>query len=398
MLDLSLPFLENETENGLFGILIINVTSKKRFKILSRNMSKKEPSKKDNEPEANVNLLTKDLQVRTFQPAEELKLIPGETSFTIITRVEDCKGHPNQFGQIQITNIRLIWYIPKAININASIGFRSLVSYNVSDAVQPGTGQTEVLYIRCKELGKTFEFIFSVSKSKQSLFRFFDLAVKNYTSSPLLREQKLRSSLIKDGSVALLAGEQVMKKVDGIANFSGDVAKTGTVIVTNYRFIWYSEIVSNFNVSIPLILIPSLHASKSRRYGKCIYIKINSAGINFMYGFTLQPEEALVEFVNHLEKIRAAAHRIPLLTPPLSMVNVEQVVPPAHVEEDLEFQDADPSLLYLPCDVDESDIKTQPIVFEPTLGLAIEALPSGDSLSERWNAASNTQLVDVDEL
>ncbi|OHT03363.1 Bardet-Biedl syndrome 5 protein like protein [Tritrichomonas foetus] len=339
----------------------------------------------------------KDIQVRTFQPPEDLRLIPGEVMYTIITRVEDCKAHPGQFGQIQITNIRIIWFIPKAVNLNVSIGYKSLINYTISETVQPGVGPCEILFIKCKEMNRTFEFIFSVARSKQSMFRFFEVALKNYDSSPLLREQKLRSSLIKDNNLILLSGEQVMKKVDGVANFSGDVAKVGTAIVTNYRFVWYSEIVSNFNVSIPLILLPELRASRSRRYGRCLYLKINSGGVNYMYGFTLQPEDALIEFSNELETIRSAAARMPLLTPPLTITKVEQAVPPALVEEDLELQDADPSLLYLPCDVIEEG-KSSNIVFDKTLGLAIEALPSGDTLAERWNEASNTPLVDVDEL
>ena len=341
---------------------------------------------------------SKDTQVLTFSPIEDLRLIPGETSYTIITRVEDSKAHPGQFGQIQITNIRLIWYITSVPSLNISIGFKSILNYTISENVQSALGPSEVLFIKCASGTRTFEFIFSVSKSKQSVFRFFETALKNYESSPLLREQKLRSSLIKDGNLVLLDGEQVMKKYDGIANFSGDNAKIGTAIITNYRFVWYSEIVSNFNVSIPLILLPEIKPTQSKRYGRCIYLKINSYGTNYLYGFTIQPDEALTEFSNELETIRTSALRMPLLTPPLSMVKIEQnVPPPAHVEEDLELQDADPSLLYIPCDI-TTDAKSTSIIFDKALGLAIEALPTGDSLSERWNAAANTPLIDVDEL
>ena len=84
-----------------------------------------------------------------------------------------------------------------------------------------------------------------MQKSEQSVFRFLEIALKNYDSSPLFREQKLRSSLIKEGNLVLLENEQVMLEMDGIANFSGEVAKVGTAIVTNYRYVWYSEIVSN---------------------------------------------------------------------------------------------------------------------------------------------------------
>lgn len=339
----------------------------------------------------------KDTQVRLFQEVSEMKLIPGETSIAIIARVEDVKAHPGQFGQVQITNIRIIWYIPRNPNINFSVGFKTLVNYYVTDTIQQGSGQSETLFIRCKDGPKTYEFIFSVAKSKQSMFRFFQRAVKTYEESPLLREQKLRSSLIKDGSLVLLPGEQVMLQLDGVANFSGDVAKLGTAIVTNYRFVWYSEIVSNFNVSIPLILLPLLKCSNSRRYGKCIYLKIISNGTNFMYGFTVQPQEKLVSFTKAFEKIRQAALRVPLLTLPCGIENEVIDAPPESVEEDLSLQDVDPSVLYLPADViQEQNVGT--IVYDKTLGLAIESLPEGASLTDKWKAASNTPLVDIDEL
>lgn len=345
----------------------------------------------------NVVGIPKDAQVRLFQEPEEIQLIPGETSLALLTRVEDVKVHPGQYGQLQITNIRLIWYLPRMRSVNASIGYRTILNHTVSTSVPNGSAQTELLFIKCKEGTKTFEFIFGVAKSEQSVFRFLEIALKNYDSSPLLREQKLRSSLISEGHLVLLQGEQVMLELDGIANFSGEVAKVGTAIVTNYRYVWYSEIVSNFNVSIPLILLPELHITRSKRYGKSFYLKVNSNGSNYMYGFTLQPEDKLVQFAKSLEKIRQAAARMPVLTPPIAIQKQVAPPPPVQVEEDLELLDNDPSLRYLPCDTVSAG-EMGAIVFDKVLGLSIEALPENETISDRWKMASETPLADVDDL
>lgn len=339
--------------------------------------------------------LPKDAQVRVFQDPHEIAMIPGETALALVARVEDLKLHPGEYGQLQITNIRIIWFLPRATNINISIGYRAVISHTISSTVSNSLNPSEVFLVRCQEGNKTFEFIFSAAKSEQSVFRFFELALKNYESSPLLREQKLRSSLIREGNLVLLQDEQVMLHMDGIANFSGEVAKIGTAIVTNYRFVWYSEIVSNFNVSIPLILLPELKVVRSKRFGKCIYLKICSGGTNYMYGFTLQPEEKLVEFTNALEKIRAGAARMPTLTPPLKIQAKVVEPPPVIVDEDLELLDNEPGLRYLPCDTVTGS--NSAAVFDKILGLAIEALPEGETVSEKWKKASEAPLPDVDE-
>ena len=339
--------------------------------------------------------LSKDAQVRMFQDPHEITMIPGETALALVARVEDVKVHPGEYGQLQITNIRLIWFFPRAANVNISIGYRAITSHTISSCVSNGANQTEVLLIRCQEGNKTYEFIFNAAKSEQSVFRFFEMALKNYEASPLLREQKLRSSLIREGNLVLLQDEQVMIHMDGVANFSGEVAKIGTAIVTNYRFVWYSEIVSNFNVSIPLILLPELKVIRSKRFGKCLYLKICSGGSNYMYGFTIQPEEKLVEFTNSLEKIRAGAARMPTLTPPLKIQSKVVEQPPPIVDEDLELLDNEPGLRYLPCDtVAASDAAA---VFDKALGLAIEALPEDETISEKWKKASESPLPDLEE-
>jgi hypothetical protein len=233
--------------------------------------------------------------------------------------------------------------------------------------------------------------MFSAARVTPSVFRYFELGHKNYLKTPLLREQRLRSCVLQDGNLIMLHNEQVMVVRDGLANFSGETAKVGKAIVTNLRFVWYSEIVSNFNVTIPHILLPELRCVRSRRFGKAFFLKLSCNGGVFVYGFTCQPEDQLVEFVAACEKIRAAAARMPMLTLPINIPQTTAEQPPPETEEDLAIVENDPALRYLPSDATKPSSGS--IVFHQVLGLSIEALPEGETLSERWNAAAQKSFM-----
>jgi hypothetical protein len=63
----------------------------------------------------------------------------------------------------------------------------------------------------------------------------------------------------------------------------------------------------------------------------------------------------------------------------------------------LEVIEVDPVLRYLPCDCLGTETGG-PAVFNTTLGLSIERLPEGESLSQRWKMASEIPLVSVDDM
>lgn len=336
---------------------------------------------------------TKDSSVLFFQNPDALKLVKGEQNIVILSRVEDSKGHPGQFGQGQITNIRFFWYIQKKPTLNCSIGYNTILSHKISTS-----GNYETLLLRCKEEGKSYEFLFSMLKSSSSAFKIFEIALKNYQDSIFFRQQVLRSAIIKNGTLKLLPGEQAMLTMDGLSNFCGDSAKIGTSILTNLRFIWYSEVVSNFNVSIPHIILPKFKVTDSKRFGKSFFINLFISGTQFLYGFTISPEEKLVEFVESAEKIRLSAIQKPVLTPPLVLDITQQPKKEVNpvVEEDFAVEEIDPSLRYIPCD--DTNTPSQNIVYDANLGLSIEELPKDVSLSKRWAEVGATPLSTVDHL
>jgi hypothetical protein len=161
--------------------------------------------------------------------------------------------------------------------------------------------------------------------------------------------------------------------------------------------VWYSEIVSNFNVLIMLILLSKLHPSMFRPYGKCLILKFNSGRVRFIYGFTIQPPEQMIDFITKLEQIRIANMRMPRLTPPLDIKDKVIETRQVEAEETLDIIEAEPALRYLPCDCMGTGT-SGPAMFDNTLGLSIERLPGGESLSQSWKMASATPLLGVDEI
>jgi Bardet-Biedl syndrome 5 protein len=177
----------------------------------------------------------RDTEVHVFGDPETLHLIPGEFPLATVTPVMDVTVLPGRSGQLHITNIQLVWYIPCFSNINASIGYQTLVGSSVVNGVQSGAWLTEVLMVQCKDNNTMYLFMFNAARADPSVFGLFDRARANYPASSVLREQKLRSSLIQEGNLVMVDGEQVMLSLDGFANFSSDVANVGRAIVTNIR-------------------------------------------------------------------------------------------------------------------------------------------------------------------
>ena len=347
--------------------------------------------------------LSKDLQVLIFQDPIELKLIPGEYNIAIISRVEDIKGHPGQYGQLQITNLRIIWFLQRIPMTNSSIGYNCIIHYRLNNSVQNTIGICETLCLRCKFKDKTFEFIYQAPKAQNSVFRFFETSLKNYQNSILYRDQKLRSSILNEGNLILLSNEQVIIQMNGVSNFSGEVAKIGNIIITNFRFIWFSEIVSNFNVSIPHILLSKLKLSETKRFGKCFFLKLFSNGTRFVYGFTISPEQKLIDFLKSFEKIRLSANNSPILTP---LINNNLNINENYLKEnnnnfkneEFLLDNIDPTLYYLSPELNNINNSKFGLIFEKTLGLSIENIINNNSIQDKWNEASNTPLVTLDLL
>jgi hypothetical protein len=328
----------------------------------------------------------KDEQVGLCDDQACRDLIPGEFLVASIPNAEDVKVHPGMIGQLDVTNLRLIWHLPSSRHVTLSIGYATIINCSVSNSIRPGSCTTEVLFLRCKLSRDFFEFIFSTPRTNPSCFGYVKRALANHAHSTPLRQHKLRTTMIRDNQLVMQPGEQVMVELDGLLNFSKDGAKTGKGMVTNYRFVWHSLTIASFNVSIPLILLPSLRASKSERFGRALYLPVLARTGKHLYGFTMTPPERLIEFARKLEAIRVAAVRIPRLTPPLPTIIVEATQKVTRQEENLEFCENDSVMRYLPCDL-TGKIGTGTVAFDKSLGLTVERPPNGDNWFGKWQRA-----------
>ena len=77
--------------------------------------------------------------------------------------------------------------------------------------------------------------------------------LRAYETSKLYRDLKLRSSIIRDGQLMLLPGEEVVNTIQGIWNLSSDQGNLGSFTITNVRVVWAANLAQNFNVSIPCV-------------------------------------------------------------------------------------------------------------------------------------------------
>lgn len=350
-------------------------------------MTHKKSSKRENEQ---IHLMGN--KVLMFIEREELIPQQGESIIAINTYTEDAKAHPGIQGQLYVLNTRIYWFLPSQPFVNVTIGYGAITHHSISE----GNNMKDTIFIRTKARGKVFEFVFCIFHANNFIYNIMEKAIVNYNESSLFRELRLRSTFIKDGRLELLSGEQVIKKCDGVSNYSGDTAKLGTAIVTNIRFIWYAEIVCNFNVSVPLILLTPIKIQSHEIFGKVFHIRTRAEGSPYYFGFTIQPEDKLKDFVVTLEKIRISASKSPVLTTTLAIQQEPTVQPVIEVDEDVTFVQDDPSGLYLPIDV---ETKGHPgIVYEENIGLSIEELPKGVSLFEKWEEISKFPLVYADDL
>ena len=81
--------------------------------------------------------------------------------------------------------------------------------------------------------------------------------IRAYETSKLYRDLKLRGSIVRDNELILLPQEQVYTKLNGVWNLSSDQGNLGSFLMTNVRIVWYAQLATNFNVSIPFMQIVS---------------------------------------------------------------------------------------------------------------------------------------------
>jgi len=230
----------------------------------------------------------------------------------------------------------------------------------------------------------------SLVKNSPRLFTTTQAVMRAYETSKLYRDLKLRGSVIKDGDLILLPGEQVYNKISGVWNLSSDQGNLGTFFLSNIRLVWHAHLASNFNVSVPYMQVKCIKVRESK-FGKALVLETFARAGGYVLGFKIDPAEKLQGIFTELVHL----HEV-FATNPAFGVNfvVEdetpslQAVLQPRVEEDValldETEEANSLAAYYVDGADAGDSIPNEILFDSKLGLAFESTQDGVSLDQLW--------------
>uniref|UniRef100_A0AC35UH17 Bardet-Biedl syndrome 5 protein homolog n=1 Tax=Rhabditophanes sp. KR3021 TaxID=114890 RepID=A0AC35UH17_9BILA len=294
-------------------------------------------------------------------------------------------------GVLRITNIRLIWHALTMTRINLSIGFNNVHGVTTRAALSKVRGRSESLYLMAKNENTRFEFIFTcVNASQTRLFTTVIGIHRAYETSKMYRELKMRGSLISDNRLKLLPSEICIEEYDAVWNLSSDQGNLGMMIVTNVRVVWFASLNPDYNVSIPFLQLQNCKIRDSK-FGLALVLESSIQSGDYILGFRMDPHERLHE----VSKMIQAMHQS-FISQPIFGVHYNkerQETPPPEVvvpliDEDIEIDEkvnrTDAYAAYFPEGVTK-DIEPKPPVFSEELGMAIEQLKPGFTVSSLWN-------------
>lgn len=334
-------------------------------------------------------LTWQDREIRFDISSAAMELRKGEVLIDSINSVEDTKGNNGERGSLEITNLRLLWASHKSLRTNLSIGYSCIQTLKIRTAASKLRGNTQALYVMSKYSNSRFEFIFtSLVKASPRLFTTIQAVFRSYETTKLYRELKLRGAIIKEKELLLLPHEQVYTRLNGVWNLSSDQGNLGTLFVTNVRVVWHANLAENFNVSIPYMQIQSARV-RSSKFGPALVVETSVSSGGYILGFRVDPEERLRELFNELRSL----HQVFSINP-IFGVEYEIEEKPATLEalkqprkmDDVEIEEDQSSSMdafaayYAAVNKNQDRVP----VYSKELGLAIESLPDGFSISDLW--------------
>ncbi len=235
-----------------------------------------------------------------------------------------------------------------------------------------------------------FEFVFtSLVKNSPRLFTTVQTVMKAYETSKLYRDLKLRGSIVKDGDLVLLPREQVFDKISGVWNLSSEQGNLGAFFITNIRIVWHCSLASNFNVSLPYLQIKMVRIRDSK-FGKALVLETFAKSGGYILGFRVDPADTL----SNIHKQILSFHQLFSSNPDFGvdftfedeMLSTKQLLQPK-IEEDIEIineqEDSHAMAAYYAEGADEEGF-TNEVVYDESIGLAVESLKDGLSLDQLW--------------
>ncbi|XP_002734271.1 BBSome complex member BBS5-like [Saccoglossus kowalevskii] len=337
---------------------------------------------------ATFDALWEDRDVRFDISPQQMKMRPGEILIDRLDSVEDTKGNNGDRGRLIITNLRIIWHSQTLPRVNLSVGYNCIVNITTRTANSKLRGQTEALYILTRCNNTRFEFIFTnLVPGSPRLFTSVISVHRAYETSKMYRDLKLRGALINNKQLKLLPQEQVYDQINGVWNLSSDQGNLGTFFITNVRLVWHANMNDSFNVSVPYLQMRTVKIRDSK-FGLALVLETSVQSGGYVLGFRIDPVEKLQEVVKEIQSL----HRVYSASPVFGVEFENEDKPQGledlmieTVQDDVEIVNEDEqSDAFAAYFADGDKQKDRPPVYSEELGLAIEKLKDGFTLSGLW--------------
>ncbi|KAA0145657.1 hypothetical protein FNF28_07832 [Cafeteria roenbergensis] len=314
-----------------------------------------------------------DKEIRLFLPAQAVMCRKGEFVIDRMNSVEDTKGNNGTRGTLLITNLRMVWISHKSFKTNLSVGYSCIQTITIRSAPSILRARAQALYLMTKFDEARYEFIFtSLVEGSPRLFTTVQAVFRAYETSKLYRDLKLRGAIVRDGLLRQLPDEEVFNRLDGVMNLSSDQGNLGVLYLTNIRMVWHASLAENFNVSNPLDQISKVHVRASTLL---LFLALSGR------------REAACKEVSSLWKVFLADPVLGVKHTVEDAPTSTQSAPLERRADDVEIVDSaetsDTMAAYL---ADASKAADREPVFDPELGLAVEALPPGYDIGKLWSA------------
>uniref|UniRef100_A0A914DYB2 Bardet-Biedl syndrome 5 protein homolog n=1 Tax=Acrobeloides nanus TaxID=290746 RepID=A0A914DYB2_9BILA len=231
-----------------------------------------------------------------------------------------------------------------------------------------------------------FEFVFTcVNPAHTKLFTTVIGIHRAYETSKLYRELKMRGALVDDEEkLRILPLEQQCDRIEG--------GNLGVLIITNIRIVWYASMNPNYNVSIPYLQLKSCRVRDSK-FGHALVVETSIQSGEYILGFRVDPEEKLELVCKAIQAMHSAYLASPIFgvqyakdrNEPTTSIsnddNAEQIQEDAEIDEKPTRIDAFAAYF----SDGGTNEEARPIVYSEELGVAIEQLKHGFTLSDLWN-------------
>merc|ERR1719506_1877274 len=286
-----------------------------------------------------------------------------------------------------VTNLRLMWTSAKSARTNLSIGLNCMSGVSIRLVNSKLRGNSQAMFVMTRFNSTRFEFIFtSLVKNSPRLFTTVQAVFKSYESTKLYRDLKLRGAIIRDKELIMLPNEQVYDKIGGIWNLSSDQGNLGTFFITNVQVVWFAVLAENFNVSIPYLQIKSINVRNSK-FGQALVIETTALSGGYILGFRVDPPGNLEQLHLQIMNLWKVFSKTPIFGVEYTVQNdhtPEELAPHKRAEDDVQIVEdgMDPCLLYY-ADGDK-EIDREP-TYNQELGLAVEKLREGSTISQLWS-------------